>query len=133
MTLKCKRILVTIVMCILFSTTVYAVNFQARVYSDEYKTFASATKNDTKDYATVTLTVGPVEDQCMVGVYLERTDNTYYKCAIGSFSEPGTKYLNYFQGTFNPTNYIGKVFDVKMKVNRTSPITSTVVYGSATP
>ena len=115
------------------NSDVYAVNFQARVYSDEYKTFGSETKNNTRDYATATLTTGPIEDQCRVFLYLERTDNTYYRCGIGCYDVPETKYLDYFQGTFNPTNYIGKVFDVKIRVDRTSAVTSTVVYGSATP
>ena len=135
MTIRMKKFLVTVVMCMLFVTTVYAADTipYTTVNDDYYVNCTTTTKNSAKTAALIQLTQGPVKDKCSIHVQLVRVDDSSYKSTIRLFDECGYKEADY---GFNPSTYsqyYGKTFYVKAKVETGSKYEVNVVSGKVAP
>ncbi len=135
MTIKMKKFIMTAVMCMLFVTTVYAVDAipYTQVNKKAYVNCTTTTKTSAKDAALIQLTQGPVKDKCAIHVQLVRTDNSNYVSDIRLFTECGYKEADY---GFNPTTYsqyYGKTFYVKAKVYSNSEYAVNIVSGMVAP
>ncbi len=136
------RKFVTLLVCILmFSSTLVAAMTIDENIKTNYKVLAKvAEKKNRTNYATYSISSGPVRGYCTVHMYIFRSTNSAYKTNVITLTAPtvnssGEVYSAnaYYQNPFDYTNYQYFDFKVNATIDPTSYITSTRLVGDFTP
>ncbi len=134
MTIKMKKFMVTLLVCMMFSTTAFAAYELIEMeIGTEVTIWDTLYKSSFRDSALIQLTEGPVADRCAMTVQLVRTDNAAYYSKVRTFYECGSKEADYVYGTSDFTAFVGKNFDVKARILKTSEEKTNVIDGIIAP
>lgn len=130
---KIQKVALLLTCTIFFSSAAFA--FDQDINSSQYTNFSDVkTKNNQKNYATLTVTKGPIrQGYCSIYMNIYNNSDRSYGTGIFTVTDTCTDVCHYYKNPFDYNNYTGKFFEAEAKILPTSYILSTRMTGSYTP